>query len=86
MQLLHTASLVLCLVLVPAESLQAEKRKFSEAEARRVQRSALLVTSFTVNGFDIGSSFWLRAHKKLKQHNRGSDLTTSDRWPMQQHP
>jgi membrane dipeptidase len=62
MGLWHTTSLVACLALLALANLSAAQRKVSEAEVQSVHRSALLidthndVTSFTVDGFDIGSS------------------------------
>jgi len=62
MRALHKASLVVCLTLHSFVDLPAAKRRVSEAEVQGVHRSALLVdthndvTSFTVEGFDIGST------------------------------
>jgi len=62
MRLWHKASVATCLALLASADLPAEKRKVAEAEVQSVHRSALLidthndVTSFTVDGFDIGSS------------------------------
>jgi membrane dipeptidase len=60
MRLWHKAGLATCLALLACSALPAAKRKVSEAEVQSVHRSALLidthndVTSFTVEGFDIG--------------------------------
>jgi membrane dipeptidase len=60
MRLSHKASFATCLVLLALTDLRAGKRQVTEAEVQSVHRSALLidthndVTSFTVEGFDIG--------------------------------
>jgi membrane dipeptidase len=62
MRLWHTASIATCLALFGSADLPAAKRKVAEAEVQGVHLSALLidthndVTSFTVEGFDIGSA------------------------------
>jgi len=62
MRLWHKASVATCLVLLALTALSAAKRQVTEAEVQSVHRSALLidthndVTSFTVEGFDIGSA------------------------------
>src|SRR5262245_28101028 len=56
------ASVVTCLALLALADLSATKRQVTEAEVQSIHRSALLIdthndiTSFTVDGFDIGSS------------------------------
>jgi membrane dipeptidase len=62
MRFRHNAAVSTCLVLLTLADLSAAKRQVTEAEVQRVHRSALLidthndVTSFTVEGFDIGSA------------------------------
>jgi membrane dipeptidase len=62
MRRLHKTSLAVFLALFALADVQAAKRKISEAEVQSVHRAALLidthndVTSFTVEGFDIGSA------------------------------
>src|SRR5262245_24437370 len=62
MRLWHKPLVVTCLALLPSTDLAAAKRIVSEADVQHVHRSALLidthndVTSFTVEGFDIGSA------------------------------
>src|SRR4026207_357688 len=62
MRLWHKASVAKCLALLVLADLPAARRKVTEAEVQSVHRSALLidthndVTSFTVEGFDIGST------------------------------
>src|SRR6185503_1711042 len=62
MRLWHKASVATCLALLVLPDMPAAKRKVTEAEVQSVHRSALLidthndVTSFTVEGFDIGTA------------------------------
>jgi membrane dipeptidase len=62
MRLWHKASVATCLALLAFTDLPAAKRKVTEAEVQSVHRSALLidthndVTSFTVEGFDLGTT------------------------------
>ncbi|HEU0004628.1 MAG TPA: dipeptidase [Terriglobia bacterium] len=62
MRLWHKASVATCLALLAWTDLRAGKRQVTEAEVQSVHRSALLidthndVTSFTVEGFDIGTT------------------------------
>jgi membrane dipeptidase len=62
MRLWHKASVATCLTLLALTDLPVAKRTVTEAEVQSVHRSALLidthndVTSFTVEGFDIGTT------------------------------
>ena len=62
MRLWQKASVATCLVLLALTDLSAAKRQVTEAEVQNVHHSALLIdthndlTSFTVEGFDIGSA------------------------------
>ena len=62
MRLWHKTSVAICLALLVLPDMPAAKRKVTEAEVQSVHRSALLidthndVTSFTVEGFDIGTA------------------------------
>jgi membrane dipeptidase len=62
MRLWHKASVATCLALLVLPDMPAARRKVTEAEVQSVHRSALLidthndVTSFTVEGFDIGTA------------------------------
>jgi membrane dipeptidase len=62
MRLWHKAPVATCLALLVLAALPAAKRKVTEVEVQSVLRSALLidthndVTSFTVEGFDIGTA------------------------------
>ena len=73
----HKASVTTCLALLALADLLAAKRTVTEAEVQSVHRSALLidthndVTSFTVDGFDIGSS-GSKHHTDLARLKAGS--------------
>src|SRR5512134_1747954 len=62
MRLWHKASVTTCLALLVLADLRAAKRKVSETAVQEVHRAALLidthndVTSYTVEGFDIGTT------------------------------
>ena len=62
MRLWHKAFVATCLALLVLVDLRAAKRKVSETAVQKVHRAALLidthndVTSFTVEGFDLGTA------------------------------
>jgi len=77
MRLWHKVSVATCLAVLASVDLSAAKRTVTEAEVQRVHRSALLidthndVTSFTVEGFDIGST-GSKHHTDLARLKAGS--------------
>jgi len=77
MRLWHKVFLATWLAMLASTDLPAAKRRVTEAEVQRVHRSALLidthndVTSFTVEGFDIGST-GSKHHTDLSRLKAGS--------------
>jgi membrane dipeptidase len=77
MQFRHCACVATCLALLASAAMGAAKRQVTEKEVQSVHRSALLidthndVTSFTVEGFDIGST-GSKHHTDLARLKAGS--------------